>query len=201
MPHRTSSPYTAHEVFSFSPKKSSVDDSLSQTYRLEPDFFRSNTGKQWVPFSSIRADATAKAFENTSLHCQKLRRRKPSDYSFFQLLPSLALAIKVPSDLVTAILPGLSSSPFSSRIWRGIIYCPTICRTIQLSILIPSMPVRIGMTILEGICIIRNMASSFRCSKNTMILCTILPSNKTALSECTHVLAHGGRLNKTNRIP
>src|SRR5690554_1538122 len=45
VPNRATSPYTAHELFSFCPKKTSANDSLSQTFRLEPDFFRSNTGK------------------------------------------------------------------------------------------------------------------------------------------------------------
>lgn len=43
VPNRSTSPYTAHEIFSFSPKKTSVDDLLSQNFRIESDFSRRNT--------------------------------------------------------------------------------------------------------------------------------------------------------------
>ncbi|NEN25172.1 hypothetical protein G3O08_16850 [Cryomorpha ignava] len=44
VPNRSTSPYEAQEIFSFSPKKNSVDDLLSQNFRVDRDFFRSNTG-------------------------------------------------------------------------------------------------------------------------------------------------------------
>ncbi|NEN25170.1 hypothetical protein G3O08_16840 [Cryomorpha ignava] len=43
--NRGTSPYEVQEIFSFSPKKNSVDDLLSQDFRIDTQFFRSNTGK------------------------------------------------------------------------------------------------------------------------------------------------------------
>ncbi|NEN25611.1 hypothetical protein G3O08_19135 [Cryomorpha ignava] len=45
VPNRSTSLYEAYEIFSFSPKKNRVDDLLSQNFRIDTDFFRSNTGK------------------------------------------------------------------------------------------------------------------------------------------------------------
>ncbi len=53
VPNRPTSPYTAHEIFSFCPKKTNVKDSLSQIFRIESEFFRRNTGKT---VSSISID-------------------------------------------------------------------------------------------------------------------------------------------------
>ncbi len=45
MPGRTLSPYEQHELCSFSPKKSRMEDALSHDFRINTAFIRSNTSK------------------------------------------------------------------------------------------------------------------------------------------------------------
>jgi pimeloyl-ACP methyl ester carboxylesterase len=45
VPGRTESPYAQHEIFSFSPKKSKMEDALSHDFRINSGFIRSNTSK------------------------------------------------------------------------------------------------------------------------------------------------------------